>query len=167
MAAQFCASSRRRIAISLAQMVSPPSLLTRRRRWRLTLYTAGVAIEAYTRYLISCAGYCVITYLLGVGDRHLDNIMIKRDGKLLHIDFGYIFGYDPKPLRPLLRLTPEMVSAMGGYGTKVGRSLGRPSLVVLMRQFRPLLLLRITNCLSCTAKQSTQLYESLPKCCSL
>lgn len=65
-------------------------------------------------YVSSCAGYCVITYLLGVGDRHLDNLLLTQDGKLFHIDFGYILGRDPKPLPPPMKLSKEMVEAMGG-----------------------------------------------------
>lgn len=52
---------------------------------------------------------------LGVGDRHLDNIMIRYDGALFHIDYGYVLGQDPKPFqKPQMRITSEMLTAMGG-----------------------------------------------------
>lgn len=81
-------------------------------------------------YVKSCAGYCVITYLLvrrqsdlhchllvtatakpchlipfilsqGVGDRHLDNILLHQNGNLLHCDYSFILGNDPKTYLPM------------------------------------------------------------------
>ncbi|XP_012520544.1 PREDICTED: phosphatidylinositol 3-kinase catalytic subunit type 3 [Propithecus coquereli] len=74
----------------------------------------GISAEVMDTYVKSCAGYCVITYILGVGDRHLDNLLLTRTGKLFHIDFGYILGRDPKPLPPPMKLNKEMVEGMGG-----------------------------------------------------
>ena len=74
----------------------------------------GVHRSAMDTYVKSCAGYCVITYLLGVGDRHLDNLLLSPSGHFFHADFGYILGRDPKPFAPLMKLCREMVEGMGG-----------------------------------------------------
>ncbi|KAI9726621.1 MAG: Phosphatidylinositol (PI) 3-kinase [Chrysothrix sp. TS-e1954] len=74
----------------------------------------GVRKDAMENYIKSCAGYCVITYLLGVGDRHLDNLLLTPAGCFFHADFGYILGRDPKPFAPLMKLSREMIEGMGG-----------------------------------------------------
>ncbi|VDK87957.1 unnamed protein product [Dibothriocephalus latus] len=81
--------------------------------------TLGVQPKVLDTYIRSCAGYCVITYLLGVGDRHMENIMLTSEGQLFHIDFGFILGNDPKPMAPEVRLTKAMIEAMGGHQTKL------------------------------------------------
>ncbi|KAA3681011.1 phosphatidylinositol 3-kinase [Paragonimus westermani] len=77
----------------------------------------GVQKEVMETYIRSCAGYCVITYLLGVGDRHMENLLLTNDGRLFHIDFSFIFGNDPKPMATEVRLTRSMIEAMGGANT--------------------------------------------------
>lgn len=74
----------------------------------------GIRKETMDTYIKSCAGYCVITYILGVGDRHLDNLLLQPNGRFFHIDFGFILGRDPKPFAPLIKLAKEMLEGMGG-----------------------------------------------------
>lgn len=66
-------------------------------------------------FIKSCASNCVLGYMLGVGDRNLGNILVCEDGTLVHIDFSYILGTDPKLTQLTeMRITPGMVDLLGG-----------------------------------------------------
>ncbi len=45
-----------------------------------TFFSLKKAIEEFT---LSCAGYCVATYVLGIGDRHGDNILLTEGGQVM------------------------------------------------------------------------------------
>lgn len=52
-------------------------------------------IEAKQNFSRSLAGYCLVTYFLQVKDRHNGNIMLQRDGSIIHIDFGFFLSHAP------------------------------------------------------------------------
>ena len=71
------------------------------------------------RFMRSCVGACVLAWIMGVGDRHLENLMVTSEGaQLFHIDFSYILGDDPKHVYQPIRLTSDMVDALGGRSSQ-------------------------------------------------
>lgn len=71
-------------------------------------------------YTTSLAVMSIVGYLIGVGDRHLDNIMMNRQtGMVMHIDFDCMFEKGKTLTIPEIvpfRLTPNLVDAMGALG---------------------------------------------------
>ena len=66
------------------------------------------------RFITTCVSSCVLCYVLGVGDRHLENILINKEGELIHIDFTYILGEDPQNASVEMKITQDMLDMLGG-----------------------------------------------------
>ncbi|TFY82621.1 hypothetical protein EWM64_g1386 [Hericium alpestre] len=73
--------------------------------------------RAQRNFAKSLAGYSIVTYLLQIKDRHNGNILLDREGHLIHIDFGFMLsnspgniGFEASPFK----LPFEYVEVLGG-----------------------------------------------------
>lgn len=70
-----------------------------------------------SRFVRSCAFATTVSMMLQVGDRHLENILMTRQGLLFHVDFSMILGREPHVksiIGNTCRITPQMVDFFGG-----------------------------------------------------
>lgn len=85
-------------------------------------HNPGVWFERRLAYAHSLATTSMIGYILGIGDRHVSNILIDEiTAELIHIDFGIAFEQGkclPTPELIPFRLTRDMVSALGPSGVE-------------------------------------------------
>jgi serine/threonine-protein kinase ATR len=71
----------------------------------------------YTR---STALWSIVGYLLGLGDRHTENILFQDSGMCVHVDFNCLFDKAKElqvPDKVPFRLTPNIIDGMGPLGT--------------------------------------------------
>lgn len=80
----------------------------------------GVWFAARLRYTRSCAVMSIVGHVLGLGDRHGENILFEEgNGGTFHVDFNCLFDKGltfEKPELVPFRLTHNMVDAFGAYG---------------------------------------------------
>ncbi|KAG5468405.1 hypothetical protein LSCM1_02385 [Leishmania martiniquensis] len=76
--------------------------------------------KAQQNFVESMAGYSIISYILQIKDRHNGNLMIQRDGSLVHIDFGFLLVTSPGGLNfesAPFKLSQELIDVMGGVSS--------------------------------------------------
>ncbi|KAJ1577850.1 hypothetical protein NDA15_005195 [Ustilago hordei] len=78
--------------------------------------------ETRLRYTRSVSTNSIVGHTLGLGDRHVSNILLdKESGELVHIDFGVAFDQGkllPIPELVPFRLTRDIVDGMGVNGVE-------------------------------------------------
>lgn len=90
-------------------------------KWFLSNFkTPAEWLNARVLYTKTAAVFSIIGYLVGLGDRHLQNILLDLNtGECVHVDFNILFEKGKKlsiPERVPFRLTQNMVNAMGVSG---------------------------------------------------
>ena len=79
--------------------------------------------EAQKNFAESLAGYSLVCYLLSIKDRHNGNILLSKDGCIIHIDFGFILGISPGGNMNFenapFKITKDYVNLMGGVDSSI------------------------------------------------
>ncbi|KAI0934139.1 hypothetical protein AcV5_006082 [Taiwanofungus camphoratus] len=77
--------------------------------------------RAQRNFAKSLAGYSLVTYFLQIKDRHNGNILLDRDGHLIHIDFGFMLSNSPGNIgfeAAPFKLPLDYIEVLGGVDSK-------------------------------------------------
>jgi serine/threonine-protein kinase ATR len=100
--------------------------------------------EARTRFALSAAAWAAVGHVIGLGDRHSENILLDTScGECVHVDFDCIFDKGlnlPRPEVIPFRLTPNMLDGFGPTGAEGAFTGGLKSAMAILRDNRDLLL---------------------------
>lgn len=82
------------------------------------LYFGKEINSARKNFCYSLAAYSLLCYFLQIKDRHNGNILLRKDGAIVHIDFGFLFTTAPGKAIELERKVPfkllsEYVALLG------------------------------------------------------
>ena len=78
--------------------------------------------KAQENFANSLAGFCLLSYYLDIKDRHNGNLRINSEGRIMHIDFGFLLGTSPKNLgfeRAQFKLVKSYVDILDGFEGKM------------------------------------------------
>ncbi|KAL1381154.1 hypothetical protein pipiens_013674 [Culex pipiens pipiens] len=85
--------------------------------------TAAAWRQVVRNYSLSVAVMSVIGYIIGLGDRHLDNVLVKlASGEIVHIDYNVCFEKGKTlrvPEKVPFRMTPNLEEALGITGIEL------------------------------------------------
>lgn len=98
-----------------------PTLKPVLHQWLQTTFPEpGQWYDARQRFTQSCALWSIVGHIVGLGDRHGENVLIdSRTAEVMHVDFAAMFDKGEKlevPERVRFRLTQNLTDVMGICG---------------------------------------------------
>jgi serine/threonine-protein kinase ATR len=139
--AVYNTSTSRLIAFRTLLQLIPPQL----HRWFVhNFHSASSWMEARLKFTRSVAVWSMVGYLVGLGDRHGDNILLDQTtGECMHVDFDCLFDagkFLNEPEVVPFRLTQNLVDSMGITGVEGNFRVSAEKTLKVLRGNRDLLM---------------------------
>ncbi|KXN66589.1 kinase-like protein, partial [Conidiobolus coronatus NRRL 28638] len=77
-------------------------------------------LKAQDNFLKSLVGYSILSYVLQLKDRHNGNVLVDKEGHIIHIDFGFMLSNSPGSVgfeMAPFKMTQEYLDILGGINS--------------------------------------------------